>query len=110
MDAQPRGAGLAAPYDSYRGHKRITSCDAEHDAKIFRPSPPTAFDGSDYNLLDDFVEGSDLYFEALGRYLKRNDAAKRCIRTAATWLDGDARRAYVRENESLASYYLQHML
>ena len=104
MNGEPRGAGLAAPYDSYGGHKRIASRDAEHDAKIFRPSPPTAFDGSDYNLLDSFIEGSELYFEALGRDLKRDDTAKRCIQIAATWLDGDARRAYVREKESLASW------
>lgn len=101
---QQRATMTNLPYDSYGKHKRFASRDFDHSSKSLRPAAPESFDGSSYDGLEDWLMSAELYFEAINKDLADADDGTQAIKTAATWLGGDARKAYVRSRPQIATW------
>ncbi|KAJ9653008.1 hypothetical protein H2198_007755 [Neophaeococcomyces mojaviensis] len=94
------------PYDSQGNHKRFASEELDSFSKAFKPASPDTFDGSSYDDLERFLMEAELYFEAVNANLDSEEAGqvKRYIRTAGTWLRGDAQKAYTRDRSSIETW------
>ena len=95
---------LAAQHESSGSNKRNASPSTARFAKMVRPTPPDEWDSTDYARLDDFIEESELYFDALDQNLADDAVARTYIKTAVTWLVGDPRRAYVRTKDTITTW------
>lgn len=92
------------PPESGRNHKRPATDTLVGYAKLFKPDPPKHFKGDDYQTLNEFIMGMEMYFEACRLDLSDPDVARTAIQSAATWLDGDARQSYYRLGHAPATW------